>query len=156
MRVTQWGEFGIHFATYLARQADEGRPTVGAAEIARSQGVDLQYTQQILQRLRRGGIIESVRGPSGGYRLKASPASITLFDIISATEGHTFESAQGARSTERPHPNAAPGLERVWSDFKLYIDSYLRSCSLADLLRASVEAYANGAKVSDSQPVMAS
>ena len=91
MRITQWGEYGVHFAVFLARRSSEGVPIVGAAEIAESQGVELQYAQQILQRLRKGEIIESVRGPQGGYRLKRSADTISLLDILIATEGESLQ-----------------------------------------------------------------
>src|SRR5690606_3493579 len=69
MRITQWGEFGVHCTVYIAERHRAGAATVTAAEIADAQGIDPQYTQQILQRLRRKGLITSVRGPQGGYRL---------------------------------------------------------------------------------------
>ena len=89
MRVTKWGECGILCALYLAQQFEKG--PIGAIEIAKEQGLDLQYTQQILQRLRKGGIIESERGPHGGYRLSRSPEATNLKDILHAAEGDTFQ-----------------------------------------------------------------
>ncbi|NLF25682.1 MAG: Fe-S cluster assembly transcriptional regulator IscR, partial [Deltaproteobacteria bacterium] len=65
MRITKWGEYGILCCLYLARHGSEH--SVGALELSRERHIPLQYTQQILQRLRRGGVIESLRGPGGGY-----------------------------------------------------------------------------------------
>ena len=89
MRITKWGECGILCSLYLAQHYKEG--SIGAAEIAKSQGLDLQYTQQILQRLRKGAIIDSMRGPHGGYSLVRPPEEITLKDILYAAEGDTFQ-----------------------------------------------------------------
>ena len=63
MRVTKWGECGILCALHLAQRHKDA--PIGAAEVSSVQGLDLQYTQQVLQRLRKGGIIESARGPHG-------------------------------------------------------------------------------------------
>lgn len=133
--MTQWGEYGIHFSAYIASRTMQGQRTVGAAEIASTQNVDVQYAQQILQRLRKGGIIESVRGPSGGYRLRQEATNISLFDILVATEGVTLEVIGDAQPSPNvmEGPSAANGLKALWDEFKDYVDAYLRSCTLAEL-----------------------
>ena len=80
MKITKWGEYGILCCVYLAQ--NNGNRAVGAGEISESQSIPLQYTHQILQRLRKGGIIESLRGPHGGYRLAKSAENTTLKDIL--------------------------------------------------------------------------
>lgn len=139
MRVTKWGECGILCSLYLARK--HGQPPVGAAEIAESQGLDLQYTQQVLQRLRKGSVIESVRGPHGGYHLTRAPEEITLKDILYAAEGDTFEIICDYAPI---HPDAvAPshcadkdscGLHGVWQELRSAIDALLSARTLAHLL----------------------
>jgi Rrf2 family iron-sulfur cluster assembly transcriptional regulator len=139
MRVTKWGECGILCALYLARRYDES--TVGASDIAENQGLDLQYTQQILHRLRKGNVIESVRGPKGGYRLVQPPEKTTLKEILYAAEGDTFQIICDYAPI---HPNAdAPNqcatketcsLHGVWQDLRTAIDALLEQKTLADLL----------------------
>lgn len=110
---------------------------VGASEIARGQGVDLQYAQQILQRLRKGGIIDSVRGPSGGYRLCRPASEITLRDILVATEGETFEIICESRpvNAERCSMSNDCGLRGLWRDLRDHVDIFLRKQTLEDLSR---------------------
>jgi len=143
MRVTKWGEYGILCSLYLARAGAQGAGgglAVGAADIARAQVIPLQYTQQILQRLRKGDIIKSVRGPHGGYRLARSADDISLKDILYAAEGATFE----VICEENPvHPTCHSegcGLSRVWYDLREQIDALLASRSLADLVKLDADA----------------
>jgi len=139
MRVTKWGECGILCALYLAQRYD--LPTVGAADIAEGQGLDLQYTQQILQRLRKGNVIESVRGPKGGYRLVRAPEHTTLKDILYAAEGETFQIicdyAPIHPNTTTPNQCATKqtcSLHGVWQELRTAIDALLEQRTLADLV----------------------
>ncbi|MFN8389451.1 MAG: Rrf2 family transcriptional regulator [Bdellovibrionota bacterium] len=140
MRITQWGEYGIHFLVHIARCTAAGEAVVGAADVACSQNVDLQYTQQILQRLRKGQIIESVRGPYGGYRLRRSANEISLYDILVAAEGGTLEllGDNKTHSCERCGGTSPCGLNSVWMGFKQSMDTYLRGCMLSDLVALPV------------------
>lgn len=138
MRVTKWGECGILCSLYLARRYGSG--AVGALEIAESQGLDIQYTQQILQRLRRGGVIESERGPRGGYRLARAPEEVSLKDILYATEGDTFQIIC-EHSPIHPNPDdnsqcstrESCGLHGVWQELRSAIDHLLEQRTLQDL-----------------------
>jgi Rrf2 family iron-sulfur cluster assembly transcriptional regulator len=139
MRVTKWGECGVLCSLYLARRF--GESAVGAVEIAESQGLDLQYTQQVLQRLRKGGVVESERGPRGGYRLASSPETVTLKDILYAAEGDTFQIICD-NAPIHPNPDNSSicatkencGLHSVWQDLRQAIDAILERRSLADLM----------------------
>lgn len=141
MRVTKWGECGILCSLHLAQR--HGGAPVGAAEIAETQGLDLQYTQQVLQRLRKGNVIESTRGPHGGYTLVRAPEEITLKDILYAAEGDTFEiicdSAPIHPDAESPNRCAdrnSCSLHGVWQDLRSAIDKLLEQRTLADLVRS--------------------
>lgn len=138
MRVTKWGECGLLCAVYLAHHQDLS--TVGAPEIAESQGLDLQYTQQVLHRLKKGSIVESVRGPKGGYKLARPASEINLHQILLAAEGDTFEIICDYAPI---HPSASPphqcadkdscGLHHVWMDLKTAINNILEQWTLASL-----------------------
>jgi Rrf2 family protein len=141
MRVTKWGECGILCSLYVARRY--GSAPVGAIEIANSQGLDLQYTQQVLQRLRKGGVIESSRGPHGGYLLARPPHETTLKAILYATEGATFQIICDYAPIHPTSDNSAIcstkescSLHGVWQELQYAIDELLRNKTLADLLAA--------------------
>lgn len=136
MRITQWGEYGILCTLYMAKRAQEGARTVGAPEIAESQGIALQYTQQILQRLRRGNIIESARGPHGGYCLARSATELTLHDILSAAEGDTFEVICETKPLghEQCIGELSCGLRVVWRELREHLNVFLKDKKLSAIL----------------------
>ncbi len=143
MRVTKWGECGILCSLHLAQR--HGGAPVGAAEIAAAQGLDLQYTQQVLQRLRKGGVIDSSRGPHGGYSLVKAPAEVTLKEILYAAEGDTFEIIcdyapihPDASSPSHCADKTTCGLHAVWQDLRSAIDSLLEARTLADVMKLHV------------------
>ena len=136
MHITQWGEYGIHCTVFIARQLENGQATVRAAEIAESQNIPLDYTQQILQRLRKAGLVVSVRGPSGGYKLEKKPEEITLYDIVVAAEGDTFEVICETKplNMERCGIGANCNLRPIWIGLKQAVNSYLSEVTLKSLL----------------------
>jgi Rrf2 family protein len=82
---TAAGRYGVRAMYDLAICFGEG-PTAGK-DIARRQNISLPYLNQLLSRLRRSGLVKSVRGPQGGYLLAKSPARIRVGDIMRAVEG---------------------------------------------------------------------
>ena len=65
----------------------EGRGPLSAAAIAKRQELSVAYLEQLLHRLKRRGLIHSVRGPKGGYVLAKTPEAITVADVIRGLEG---------------------------------------------------------------------
>lgn len=135
MRITQWAEYGSHCAIYLARELQKGRVTVTAHDVAKELKIEDDYAQQILQRLRKGGIIDSVRGPTGGYKLVKDPKETTLKDLVLATEGTTFEVICETRPIGESCgiSEYACSLKGAWKDLKQHIEKYLESVTLASL-----------------------
>lgn len=136
MRITQWGEYGVLCSLCLAKQQASENVAVNAAEIAEAHHLDLQYMQQILQRLRRGGIIESTRGPQGGYSLSMPAAKISLGQILRAVEGDTFEimceqKPLGAECAS-PLPNCS--LKPIWYRLREHMNGFLDNISLTQIL----------------------
>ena len=141
MRISQWGEYGVLFSLYLAKKAEEGNPVVGAAELAAAQEIAVHYAQQILQRLRRGSVIASVRGPQGGYQLARSAKQISLLEILVASEGASFEVICETKPLDLPGCRNGHGPEKcplrpVWFDLKKHINQFLAEYMLDDLVHA--------------------
>ena len=145
MRITRWGEYGILCSLYLAKKAKEhgssDQAAVGAAEIGETQGIPIQYTQQILQRLRKGDIIKSVRGPHGGYQLSRSPEETNLKDVLNAAEGATFEIICDTNPVyaDMCESGRACALRGVWHDLKSAVDALLEQRTLAMLLELQTD-----------------
>ncbi len=61
---------------------------VSVSEISKNQEITSQYVEQIMVKLKRAGLVESVRGPAGGYRLTKKPSEISTGDIVRTLEGY--------------------------------------------------------------------
>jgi len=85
MKLSTKGKYGVRALFEIAR--NYGRGPLSIKEIAGRQQISLSYLEQILHRLGKSGIIESVRGPHGGYGLARKPADLTIGDVIRALEG---------------------------------------------------------------------
>jgi len=83
--------YGILTALDLAFRFDTS--PVQAKIIARRQNIPIRFIEQILHSLKQGGIIESLRGPQGGYSLRRDPAQVSLADIMEAMNGPFFSGA---------------------------------------------------------------
>lgn len=84
MRVSQKTEYGIRAMIYLAREFDE---VVSIRELAERESMPVNFLEQIMADLRKAGLLESVRGPRGGYRLKKTPSSISVGEVVTILEG---------------------------------------------------------------------
>ena len=84
MRLTTKGRFAVTAMVHLALH--DGTEPVTLAEISSSQKISLSYLEQLFGKLRRHGLVNSVRGPGGGYRLARDMAQIAVADIILAVD----------------------------------------------------------------------
>jgi len=95
MRMSTKGRFAVNALIDLALREPAG-PVALAAICARQQ-ISLSYLEQLFSRLRRQGLVESTRGPGGGYTLGRSAAEITVADIVSAVDESQAEAAADER-----------------------------------------------------------
>ncbi|RME57795.1 MAG: Rrf2 family transcriptional regulator [Candidatus Dadabacteria bacterium] len=144
MRISKWGEYGILCCLSLAERHKESKNgedknldgKVTASIIAEERGIPVQYTQQILHRLKKGGIVSTVRGAKGGYILSRSPKEISLKDILCASEGATFEVICDIKPiyAECCNEPTLCELQTVWRELKETVDDFLSKRKLSDLL----------------------
>jgi Rrf2 family protein len=107
MRLSDGVEWGVHVCTLLAAvPADQALP---AAKLAEYHGVPAAYLAKHLQSLARAGVLETVKGPRGGYRLARRAGDITLLDIVEAIDGE--EPAFRCSEIRRRGPSAVPARE---------------------------------------------
>ncbi|MGH7535546.1 MAG: RrF2 family transcriptional regulator [Gemmatimonadales bacterium] len=137
MRVTTWTEYSLIISIHLARQRGGGGGPVAARELADSERLPADYVEQILLRLRRAGLVESVRGAKGGYFLAREPAAISVRDVMTASEHQTFEINCDTHpvDAERCSPDSACSIRPVWHALQQRVDELLGSISLADLMK---------------------
>ena len=108
--------------------------TVSAADIAERTGMARRGMEPLLQALSRTGILQSVRGPRGGYRLGRTRKDICLSDIAAAVAGRA-EPAETLRGALH-HSVVAP----LWSDLDREVVERLKLLTVEDLLRRAAEA----------------
>ena len=137
MRITTWTEYSLIISIHLAKRGAGGGAPVAAREIAEQERLPGDYVEQILLRLRRAGLVESVRGAKGGYFLAKEPTAITMRDIMTASEHQTFEMncASHPVDDERCGPASACSIRPVWLALQQRVDELLASISLADLMK---------------------
>ena len=137
MRITTWTEYSLIIAIHLAKRGASGSGPVAAREIAEQERLPGDYVEQILLRLRRAGLVESVRGARGGYYLAKEPQLITMRDIMAASEHQTFEMNCDAHpvDAERCAPGSACSIRPVWHALQQRVDDLLASITVADLMK---------------------
>ena len=133
MRLSTKGRYAVMAVADLARQGDRA---VSLAEIASRQQISLSYLEQLFARLRRAGLVRSVRGPGGGYRLAKSAAETHVADVVLAVD----EPIRATRCSGASSPKGCmPGGERcltheLWEDLGRQIHHYLAAVSIEDVL----------------------
>jgi len=123
----------------LAMQ-EAGKP-VTLAGISERQSISLSYLEQLFSRLRRNGLVKSVRGPGGGYRLAQESADISVSQIIGAVDELIDATQCGGQENCRDERRCM--THDLWSSLNDKILDYLSGVSLADL----VASQDNGKKV---------
>lgn len=111
MRVSAKSDYALRALIEIATRSD-GRP-VSAEEIGRLQDIPHNFLQAILADLRRAGIVRSVRGQSGGWKMAATPAEVSVADVIRAVDG-PLVSVYGLRPEAVTYNESATVLQLVW------------------------------------------
>jgi Rrf2 family protein len=123
---------------------DGGDSPTPARDLAERECLPADYVEQILLKLRRAGLVQSVRGAKGGYFLARDPQSISVKDVMEAAENRTFEVYCDAHRVNivRCGPDGDCSIRPVWRELQRRVDEMLSSVSLADLMReeSAVEA----------------
>lgn len=133
MKLTTKGRYAVTAMLDLALHYDQGAVTL--ADIAKRQGISLSYLEQLFAKLRRNGLVDSVRGPGGGYNLANDPAEISVADIVIAIN----ENIDARRCAGKAN---CDGDERcltheLWESLSHRISDFLSGISLADLVNNS-------------------
>jgi Rrf2 family protein len=85
MRFTRAITYTVHALVFMASRA--GNPTLASHEVAEVAGLPERFLLKVLKRLVTAGILQSVRGPGGGFRLARAPRRISLLEVVEAVEG---------------------------------------------------------------------
>ena len=128
MRLTTKGRFAVTAMIDLALNSGEGPVTLAA--ISERQKISLSYLEQLFGRLRRYGLVESVRGPGGGYCLARPDADITIADVVRAVDEMLDATQCGGLQNCRQAQRCM--THELWSTLNDRIYEFLSSVTLAD------------------------
>ncbi|HEX9246345.1 MAG TPA: Rrf2 family transcriptional regulator [bacterium] len=133
MKVSTRAEYGIRALMDLAQHYGEG--PVQSHDIARRQGLPEPYLNQLLVTLRRAGLVQSKRGPSGGHLLARSPNRMTVGEAFLVLEGSVapWLCVEDAETACIYAPGC--GLRPVWQAVKDATEQVLNRITLADIVR---------------------
>jgi Rrf2 family protein len=130
MRVSAKVDYALRAAVELASRESEW-PVTGET-IATAQAIPLRFLENILLELRRAGLVESRRGPEGGYLLARAAREITLADVIRAIDG-PLAGVGGRRPELLEFGGTAEPLKEVWIAVRASLRSVLEKVTLADV-----------------------
>ncbi|GFE66615.1 Rrf2 family transcriptional regulator [Litoreibacter roseus] len=133
MKLSTKGRYAMVALTDLAQSSEGG--LVSLSEISRRQDLSLPYLEQLFVKLRRAGIVTSVRGPGGGYKLAKSPEAIRVSEILEAVDEtvsamHTGANASGAVSGSK----AQSMTNRLWESLSAHVYVFLHQTRLSDVV----------------------
>jgi Rrf2 family protein len=133
MKLSTKSTYGLRAMLNVA--VNDGKEAVSSADIAKREGISIAYLEQLLKRLRRNGLIESIRGPKGGYVLSKNASEITVADIVRTLEGSIYPVDCATRGTDgdscKRGKSCVPKL--VWHKLAKAINDCLESVTLEDL-----------------------
>lgn len=130
MKLSSKGRYAVSAMFDLAAHGN-GCP-VTAAQIAKRQGIPLAYLEQLLAKLRRAGLVRTLRGPSGGYVLAKKPAGLSVGDIIRAADG-PVALAECVSSAAVCPKSGCCSTKTLWAKLSAKVSRVFDSTSLKDL-----------------------
>lgn len=130
MKLTSKGRYAVTAVLDIALNADGG--PVSLADISERQHISLSYLEQLFAKLRKDGLVKSVRGPGGGYQLGLPSEQISVGMVIAAVNENIHVTKCLGRE------NCKNGVEclthELWEDLSLRIESFLNEITLAELV----------------------
>ncbi|KDN10640.1 MULTISPECIES: Fe-S cluster assembly transcriptional regulator IscR [unclassified Gilliamella] len=130
MKLTSKGRYAVTAMLDVALHADSG--PVSLADISERQEISLSYLEQLFARLRKNGLVRSVRGPGGGYILSRSMDQIAISSIVKAVD-------ETVHATKCHGQDGCQGGVRclthtLWNDLSERIEDFLTSITLSELV----------------------
>lgn len=131
MNITSKGKYAVRVMADIARN---GNVFVSLNDIASRQGISIKYLEKIISMLSKHGLVVSMRGSCGGYKLNKDAKDCTIKEILDAT-GNSSELAS-CLEQNCPYKANCDTIE-VWSTLDKLINEYLSSVTLEDVIKKS-------------------
>ena len=137
MRLTTKGRFAVTAMIDLAMRQHDGPVTL--AGISERQKISLSYLEQLFGKLRRHQLVNSVRGPGGGYCLAKGMDAISVADVIQAVD-EPLDATQCRGKGNCQDEKRVCMTHKLWTNLNIRMHEYLSSVSLNDLVKEQMEA----------------
>lgn len=133
MGISTKSTYGIRAMFELALHY--GNNPISVTYISNKENISVPYMEQLLSKLRRKGLVKSVRGPTGGYILAKDPKDITVGDIVMALDGEITPShcTAGKAANKNCKMIDRCVTKTVWQKLKVAVDGMLNGVTLKDL-----------------------
>ena len=133
MKLSTKGRYAMVALVDIAMNSDGALVTLG--DIARRQDISLPYLEQLFVKLRRGDLVQSVRGPGGGYRLARPASEIRVVDVLAAVDETVDAMHKGAGASGGASCSKAQSLtNRLWEGLSAHVYVYLHQTRLSDVI----------------------
>ena len=132
MKLSTKGRYAVTALADIALAG--GEAPVPLADIAGRQSISLAYLEQLFVRLRRGGLVESVRGPGGGYRLARPPRAITIAQVMAAVDERLSAMGCDGEREGACGPKAQCLTHALWEQLSAHVHVFLSRTTLADVV----------------------
>ncbi len=132
MRLTTKGRYGVRAVVNLAAAANS--EPISISQIAKKEELSPEFLEQIFFRLKKAGLIRSIRGPKGGFVLNHKPSEISIRTILDAVGEPLFPAPCAEHGTKAcPRVEGCP-ISPIWQNFYELILTHLSGISLKDIL----------------------
>jgi Rrf2 family protein len=135
VRISAKVDYAVRAMCELA--AWQGEAPLKAEQISQAQEIPLSFLENILVDLRRGGLVRSLRGQVGGYRLAQPASEITVADVIRAVEGPLAD-VRGLRPEHLVFHGSAVALRDVWLATRVGLRRVLEGITIADVVAGQI------------------
>ncbi|MDO8268359.1 MAG: Fe-S cluster assembly transcriptional regulator IscR [Moraxellaceae bacterium] len=130
MRLTTKGRYAVTAMLDLALNAQQG--PVSLADISERQSISVSYLEQLFAKLRKGGLVASMRGPGGGYQLARGSHEIYVAEIIDAVDERVDATRCGGQGDCQQGVTCL--THELWSDLSNQLHAFLESINLQELV----------------------
>lgn len=137
MMLSTRGRYAVMAMVELARRGSNS--PISLSEISERQEIPLAYLEQIFSKLRKGGLVKSVRGPGGGYQLAHPAAETWVADIVLAAEEAIKMTRCDSEAAGCMSPKTRCLTHDLWEGLGTQIYHYLRSISLEDICEKRIK-----------------
>ena len=136
MKFSSTEEYGLRCMLQMAKKGHQGTTTI--VELAKKENLTTAHVAKIMGILRKGGMVQSIRGQSGGYQLSKPPQEINVNEVLEALGGKFFSKEEYCSDAPGEHKACIHtmdcSLRSLWTGLEFAMTNYLKKCKLSDLV----------------------